>query len=109
MTALASVIVAHCSQATVPVSVMAVVTAAAVLVLGTLVAEKPVLYIGGLAGVIGLGNLIILAFRIYIGHAWLVLAIIGISIMLAASLIETKRPWNVLKNNSIWGMLKQTI
>ncbi len=108
LTALAGVIAAHCSQATIPASVMAVATAAAILVLGTLVAEKPVLFIGGSAGLIGLGNLIILAFRMHIGHAWLVLAIIGIGIMLGASLIETRRPWKALKHSSLWGILEQS-
>lgn len=108
MTALASVIVAHFSQPTVPASVMAIVAAAAVLFLGTLVAEKPVLFVGGLTAAIGLGNLSILAFRMHIGHAWLILAAIGISIMLSASLIETKRPWKFLKHSSMWGILQQS-
>lgn len=106
MMALTSVIVVHHTQATVSASVVAIVTAAAVLVLGTLVAEKPVLYIGGSTAVIGLGNLIILAFRMHIDHAWLILALIGTSIILGASLIETKRPWRVLKHSSMWGKLK---
>jgi hypothetical protein len=106
MIALAGVIFVHCIQATISGSVVAIVTAAAVLVLGTLVAEIPVLVVGGLTAGIGLGNLCILAFRMHMGHAWLILAIIGISIMLGASLIETKRPWNLLKHNSMWGILK---
>jgi hypothetical protein len=106
--ALASVIFAHCVQATITASVAAIVTAAAILVLGTLVAEKPVLVVGGLAAVTGLANLSILAFRMHIGHAWLILAVIGIGIMLGASLIETKRPWKVLKHSSMWGILKQS-
>jgi hypothetical protein len=109
MTALTSVIVVHCFQATIPASVAAVVTAAAVLVLGTLVAEKPVLVVGALAAIIGLGNLCILAFRMHIGHAWLILAVIGISIMLGASLIETKRPWKALKHSSMWGILNPNV
>jgi hypothetical protein len=108
MTALASVIFVHCIQATISASVTAIVTAAVILVLGTLVAEKSVLVVGGLASVIGLGNLCILAFRMHIGHAWLILAVIGISILLGASLIETKRPWKVLKHSSMWGILKQS-
>jgi hypothetical protein len=107
-TALAGVIFVHCIQATISASVVAIVTAAAILVLGTLVAEKSVLAVGGLAAVIGLANLGILAFRTHIGHAWLILTVIGISIMLGASLIETKRPWKILKHSSIWGMLKPT-
>lgn len=108
ITALASVIIVHYSQATVPASVVAAVTAAVVLVLGTLVAEKPVMFIGGLISVIGLGNLSVLAFRLHISHAWLILAIIGIGVMFCASLIETKRLWRFLKRSSVWGMLQQS-
>lgn len=108
MIALASVFSVHCIQATIPASVAAIVTAAAVLLLGTLVAEKPVLFIGGLTAVIGLGNLSLLAFRMHINHAWLILAVIGISVMFCASLIETKRLWRFLKRSSMWGILQQS-
>lgn len=108
MIALASVFSVHCIQATIPASVAAIVTGAAVLLLGALAADKPVLFIGGLTAVIGLGNLSVLAFRMHINHAWLILAVIGISVMFCASLIETKRLWRFLKRSSIWGILQQS-
>ncbi len=103
---LAIVLIAHLTQATILTSVVGIAAAAAILVLGTLVAEVLIIFLGGLTAVVGLGNLSILAFQMHISYAWLVLAIIGISVMLCASLIETKRPWIFLKQSAIWGALR---
>lgn len=106
MIVLASVFFAHLIHATLPTSVVAVGAAVFILVLGTLVAETPVAFIGGLTAVIGVGNLVLRAFQVHVSYAWLILAIIGISAMFCASLVETKRPWRFLKNSALWGILK---
>jgi hypothetical protein len=108
MIVLAAVLFSHCCQATLSVSAVAIAGAVAVMVLGVLVAEKPVLVIGALSAAIGMGNLGILAFRVHSGYAWLILTVIGISILLGASLIEAKRPWKIIDNSSLWGVLKQS-
>ncbi len=98
--------IAHLTQSTLPTSVVAIAGAAAILALGTLVAEALVLFLGGLTAVIGVGNMSIMAFQMHVGYAWLILAVIGIGVMLCASLIETKRPWRFLKQSAMWGALK---
>ena len=106
--ALIGVLFAHGAEATIQTSMVALGSAAAVLALGTLVAEKRMILIGAITGILGLGNLGLLAFQMQTGYAWLILAIIGIGVMFGASLMEVQRSWRFLQNSSLWGKLNRS-
>lgn len=106
---LISVIVAHWFQHTPMISSIAIVVAIFILALGTLTAEKLIIYCGTLIAIIGLANFGLQLFQMQISYGWLALAVIGIGAMFSASLIETERSWRFLQRPSFWGKLKKQI
>jgi len=106
LVALVNVLLAHWFEATAMVSIAGVVVAICSLVAGILVAEKPVLIFGVMAAVLSLGNFCLQALRLHSNFAWAALAVIGIGVMLSASLLEKRSPRVFLENVKLWGRYK---
>ena len=104
--ALLSVLITFAIGATPLDSIAGIAIALMILSVGTLMGEKAVFAIGSITALLSLGNFGYQVVRVNSGYAWLVLAIIGIGVMLSASLAEKKHYRNFLKYSHLWGRYK---
>jgi hypothetical protein len=103
---LLNVVFAHWVEAAPMVSIVGLAVAIATVAAGTLAGEKPVFVLGLLTAAMSLGNFCLQAFKLHSSYAWLALALIGITVIFSASLIEKGSTRSLLKGTSLWGRLK---
>lgn len=100
---LVSVLLAHLVDATPLVSVMGIGVALVPLILGALLANKATLTWGVLAVCVSFGNFGLQIFQNNTKFAWVALAIIGITTLFCASIMENKNNWIYEKGVALWG------
>jgi hypothetical protein len=103
--ALLGVVVAHLCEAVPMVSLAGIAVGLAVVAAGTLAGERPVFVLGSLAAAVSLGNFGLHAVRLHTGYAWVALALLGISVIFSASLLEKGQARQLLQT-TLWGRLK---
>ncbi len=104
--ALLAVGLTHWLEATSMVSLVGSVVAILTIAAGTLMGEKLLFFNGLSALIISLGNFCLQAVTLHSSYAWIALALVGISVMFSASLIEKGRKISSLKGYYLWGRFK---